>query len=98
MEVCRGAEVGTRLGSDRRVLLTHQYCRAKRACMSSPHKQGGSQTKLNRVRRRVVLRDYGKSIHKASSRVAMLTALEGYITGKKCKQRMVVLRTNKDRV
>jgi hypothetical protein len=55
---------------------------SKRTCSSSPHKQGESQTKLNRVRRRVILRDYGKGIHEASSRVAMLAALEGNITGK----------------
>ncbi len=70
---------------------------SKRTCSSSPHKQGGSQTKLNRVRRRVVLRDYGKGIHKASSRVAMLAALEGHITGEKRKQRMAILRTDNDR-
>jgi hypothetical protein len=70
---------------------------SKRTCSSSPYKQGRSQTKLNRVRRRVVLRDYGKGIYKVSSRVAMLTALEGHITGKNCKQRMAILRTDKDR-
>jgi hypothetical protein len=46
----------------------------------------------------VVLRDYGKGIYKVSSRVAMLVALEGYITGKKFKQRMAVLRTDNDRI
>jgi len=56
----------------------------KRTCSSSPHKQEESRTKRNRIRRRVVLRDYGKGIHKASSRVAMLAALEGNITGKTC--------------
>ncbi|KAK7219394.1 hypothetical protein V2G26_007397 [Clonostachys chloroleuca] len=35
----------------------------------------------NRVHRRVVLRDYGKAIHKASSRLALLTALEDCIGG-----------------
>jgi Fungal protein kinase len=56
-----------------------------------------SQTKLNRVRRRVVLRDYGKDIYKISSRVVIFAALEDHITGKKCKQRMAVLRTDNDR-
>lgn len=55
---------------------------SKRTALGSPHKQGGSQTKLNRVHRRVVLSDYGKGIHMASSRVAMLTALEGTIIGR----------------
>jgi hypothetical protein len=54
---------------------------SKRTCSSSPHKQGDPQTKPNRVRRRVILRDYGKGIYKASSRVAMLAALKGHITG-----------------
>jgi hypothetical protein len=53
----------------------------KRTCSSSPHKQGDPQIKSNRMRRRVILRDYGKDIYKASSRVAMLAALKGHITG-----------------
>ena len=35
----------------------------------------------NRVHRRVIVRDYGKAIYKASSRAAMLAALEGCIEG-----------------
>ncbi|PFH56712.1 hypothetical protein XA68_16116 [Ophiocordyceps unilateralis] len=35
----------------------------------------------NRVHRRVILRDYGKPIYKASSRAALLAALEGCIEG-----------------
>jgi hypothetical protein len=35
----------------------------------------------NRVHRRVIIRDYGNSIYKASSRVALLAALEGCIEG-----------------
>lgn len=35
----------------------------------------------NRVHRRVILRDYGKPIYKASSRVALLAALESCIEG-----------------
>ncbi|KAL8650153.1 MAG: hypothetical protein Q9210_003989 [Variospora velana] len=35
----------------------------------------------NRVHRRVIVRDYGKAIYKASSRTAMLAALEGCIEG-----------------
>jgi hypothetical protein len=54
---------------------------SKRTCSSSPHKHGTSPARPNRVHRRVILRDYGKNIHKASSRVAMLAALEGNIKG-----------------
>jgi hypothetical protein len=35
----------------------------------------------NRTHRRVILRDYGKPIYKASSRTALLAALESYIEG-----------------
>ncbi|KAI0389088.1 hypothetical protein F5Y17DRAFT_450431 [Xylariaceae sp. FL0594] len=35
----------------------------------------------NRIHRRIVVRDYGKPIYKASSRVALLAALEGCIQG-----------------
>ncbi|KAL7899177.1 hypothetical protein HDV63DRAFT_393888 [Trichoderma sp. SZMC 28014] len=35
----------------------------------------------NRIHRRVILRDYGKPIYKASSRLALLSALEGCIEG-----------------
>jgi len=35
----------------------------------------------NRVHRRVIIRDYGKSIYKASSRAALLAAFEGCIKG-----------------
>ncbi|KAI0855407.1 serine/threonine-protein kinase Sgk2 [Xylaria cubensis] len=37
----------------------------------------------NRVRRRVILRDYGKHIYEASSRSALLAALEGCMKGHK---------------
>lgn len=53
----------------------------KRQCSSSPTKAHGSPMRPNRVHRRVVLQDYGKSIYKASSRAAMLGALEGAIIG-----------------
>ncbi|KAJ5907807.1 hypothetical protein N7495_000489 [Penicillium taxi] len=35
----------------------------------------------NRIHRRVVLRDYGKAIYKASTHSALLAALESCITG-----------------
>ncbi|KAL8410404.1 hypothetical protein RB596_000189 [Gaeumannomyces avenae] len=47
---------------------------------ASPTKASGDALS-NRVHRRVVLRDYGKPIYKASSRSAFLAALEGTIEG-----------------
>jgi hypothetical protein len=40
---------------------------------------GRSNAVQNRIHRRVIIRDYGKPIPKASSQAALLTALEGYI-------------------
>jgi hypothetical protein len=51
----------------------------KRTCSSSPTK--GERVTANRVHRRVVVRDYGKPIYKASSRTSLLAALEGCIDG-----------------
>ncbi|EJT68062.1 hypothetical protein GGTG_14359 [Gaeumannomyces tritici R3-111a-1] len=48
----------------------------KRPCSASPTKASGDVLS-NRVHRRVILRDYGKPIYKASSRSALLAALEG---------------------
>jgi hypothetical protein len=53
---------------------------SKRSCSTSPTK-AGSNALPNRVHRRVILRDYGKPIYRASSRAALLTALEGCIEG-----------------
>lgn len=53
---------------------------SKRSCSVSPIKAGGDAPS-NRVHRRVILRDYGEPIYKASSRSALLKALEGNITG-----------------
>ncbi|KAK3384287.1 hypothetical protein B0T24DRAFT_516412, partial [Lasiosphaeria ovina] len=53
---------------------------SKRSCSASPTKAGGDALS-NRVHRRVILRDYGKPIYKASSRSALLAALEGCIEG-----------------
>ncbi|KAI1306857.1 hypothetical protein F5Y03DRAFT_353239 [Xylaria venustula] len=43
----------------------------------------GNQPLPNRIHRRIILRDYGKPIYKASSRVALLKALAGCIKGHK---------------
>jgi hypothetical protein len=50
---------------------------SKRTCSSSPT----NPVITNRVHRRVVVRDYGKPIYKASSRVSLLAGLEGCIEG-----------------
>ncbi|KAK3369428.1 hypothetical protein B0T24DRAFT_632561 [Lasiosphaeria ovina] len=57
-----------------------------RSCSASPTKAGGDALS-NRVYRRIILRNYGKPIYKASSRSALLTALEGYIEGHKSLRR-----------
>lgn len=53
----------------------------KRTCSSSSTKDRGNPAEWDRVHRRVIIRDYGKPIYKASSRVAMLAALECCIEG-----------------
>ncbi len=53
---------------------------SKRSCSMSPVK-ASSSTLPNRVHRRIILRDYGQAIYKASSRSALLAALEGCIEG-----------------
>ncbi|PHH59413.1 hypothetical protein CDD81_3223 [Ophiocordyceps australis] len=52
----------------------------KRSC-SGPRSKTGEQAPPNRVHRRVIVRDFGKPIYKASSRVALLSALECCIAG-----------------
>ncbi|KAK7417667.1 hypothetical protein QQZ08_011553 [Neonectria magnoliae] len=53
---------------------------SKRSCSASPTK-ADSNALPNRVHRRVILRDYGKPIYKASSPSALLAGLEGCIKG-----------------
>ncbi|KAK7407904.1 hypothetical protein QQX98_009915 [Neonectria punicea] len=53
---------------------------SKRSCSASPTK-ASIEALPNRIHRRVILRDYGKPIYKASSRLALLAALEGCIEG-----------------
>ncbi|KAK5998601.1 hypothetical protein PT974_00982 [Cladobotryum mycophilum] len=52
---------------------------SKRSCSASP--KASIDALPNRVHHRVILRDYGKPIYKASSPVALLAALEGCIEG-----------------
>ena len=52
---------------------------SKRPCSTSPVKAGSDLS--NRVHRRVILRDYGIPIYKASSRTSLLAALSGCIEG-----------------
>ncbi len=54
----------------------------KRPCSGSASPTKHDNEPLpNRIHRRIVLRDYGEPIYKASSRAALLAALEGCITG-----------------
>ncbi|KXJ85594.1 hypothetical protein Micbo1qcDRAFT_237400 [Microdochium bolleyi] len=53
---------------------------SKRSCSASPTK-ASSNAVPNRVHRRVILRDYGDPIYKASSRSVLLCALERCIEG-----------------
>ncbi len=55
----------------------------KRTCSGSSTKGANSSARKNRVHRRVIVCDYGKAIHKASSLAAMLAALEGCIQGRR---------------
>ncbi|KAK0628461.1 hypothetical protein B0T17DRAFT_490701 [Bombardia bombarda] len=52
---------------------------SKRSCSTSPTE--AASTPLNRVHRRVIVKDYGKPIYEAASRQALLTAFEGCIEG-----------------
>jgi Fungal protein kinase len=56
---------------------------SKRPCSSSPTKNVMNPIPLNRVHRRVIVCDFGKHIYQASSRAAMLAALEGCIEGER---------------
>ncbi|KAK3363827.1 hypothetical protein B0T25DRAFT_513737 [Lasiosphaeria hispida] len=53
---------------------------SKRSCSASPTEVGGDALS-NRVHRRVILRDYGRPIYKASCRTSLLVALTGCIEG-----------------
>jgi Fungal protein kinase len=55
-------------------------CPTKRSCSASPTKAGSSALP-NRVHRRIIPCDYRKPIYKASSRAALLAALEVCIEG-----------------
>ncbi|OJD20264.1 hypothetical protein ACJ73_08402 [Blastomyces percursus] len=54
---------------------------SKRTQSISPTKSATNSTPLNRVHRRVTVQDYGKPIYESSSRVALLSGLEGCIRG-----------------
>ncbi|KAI1744015.1 hypothetical protein F4680DRAFT_408192 [Xylaria scruposa] len=61
---------------------------SKRPCLGSAD---GSSALPNRIHRRIIVRDHGKKIHKASSRVALLRALEGCINGHKSLHKAGIL-------
>ena len=56
---------------------------SKRTRLTPPVRNRPTSLARNRVHRRVIVRDYGKPIYKASSRGALLAAFEGCIEG--CK-------------
>ncbi|KAK4137726.1 hypothetical protein BT67DRAFT_119307 [Trichocladium antarcticum] len=66
---------------------------SKRPCSASSTstKANDSSALPNRVHRRVVLRDYGMPIYRASSRSALLSALEGCINGHESLHRAGIL-------
>ena len=51
------------------------------AVSTTPQEEEADPPRRDRVHRRVILHDYGQPLYEASSRVAMLAALEGAITG-----------------
>lgn len=53
---------------------------SKRSCPASPAK-ASTDGRPNRIHRRVIVRDYGKPVYEASSRPALLAALEHCIEG-----------------
>lgn len=53
---------------------------SKRSCSASPTKHS-VEARANRVHRRIILRDYGKPIYEASSRVALLRGLARCLQG-----------------
>lgn len=58
---------------------------------SSTKADSSTRTYPDRVHRRIVLRDYGKPIYKASSRTALLAAFEGCIVGHESLHRAGIL-------
>ncbi|KAI5928218.1 hypothetical protein F4810DRAFT_719865 [Camillea tinctor] len=63
---------------------------SKRSCSVSPTKLDRNALP-NRIHRRVIIRDYGKPICEASSCAALLSALDGCITGHKSLRRAGIL-------
>ncbi len=90
--LCREAVVNT-TGRKRSSSQTGAHLPpSKRPCSASPTKAESTSSALpNRVHRGVVLRDYGKPIYHASSRSALLAALEGCIAGHESLRRAGIL-------
>ncbi|KAE8145874.1 hypothetical protein BDV25DRAFT_133403 [Aspergillus avenaceus] len=63
---------------------------SKRSCSASPTKASNNPLP-NRVHRRVIMRDYGEPIYKASTRQALLAALEDCIAGHQSLQQAGIL-------
>ncbi|KAH0550889.1 hypothetical protein GP486_007747 [Trichoglossum hirsutum] len=76
----RNTSVGQKRISNNSITDTGQPA-SKRQCTGSSTKSKSPSALWNRVHRRVIIRDYGKPLYKASTRAALLAALEGCIDG-----------------
>ncbi|KAF3492096.1 uncharacterized protein GIQ15_01613 [Arthroderma uncinatum] len=72
---------GSRKGSSRAASRKRSSTCVEPSLPPSKRTQSHPPSTPNRVHRRVIVRDYGKPIYRASSRVALLAALEGCIKG-----------------
>jgi hypothetical protein len=67
------------------------------AVSAAPQENEADPPRSDRVHRRVILCDYGQPLYEASSRVAMLAALEGGIAGTWTSRHVVMLETDHGR-
>ncbi|KAF3934314.1 hypothetical protein ABW19_dt0207913 [Dactylella cylindrospora] len=74
-------KVGSTAGQKRSSSQISASLPPKKRSSSASLMKTSSNPLPNRVHRRVILRDYGKAIYKATSRAALLGALEGCIAG-----------------
>ncbi|KAI1659446.1 hypothetical protein F4813DRAFT_401524 [Daldinia decipiens] len=72
---------GSIAGQKRSSSQTSECLPSNKRSRSESSIKANRNTLPNRIHRRVIVRDYGQPIYKASSRVALLAALEGCIKG-----------------
>ncbi|KAL2826014.1 hypothetical protein BJY01DRAFT_151358 [Aspergillus pseudoustus] len=80
-EACRDHNHAGRKRSSTHIASDAVLPARKRSCSNSRSKARCSTIVQNRVHRRVIVQDYGKPLHKATSLSAMLAALEGCLEG-----------------